>query len=58
MNFWKTDPKIDSNGTVKLTKETRGQNTGLGRTATKGQGKSSEYSIGREGRDLSSYQLR
>ena len=48
MNFWKTDPKIDSNGTVKLTKETRGQNKGLGRTATKDQGKSSEYSIGRE----------
>lgn len=28
MNCWETDPKTDSNGTVKLIKE-RGQNTGL-----------------------------
>ena len=48
MNFWKTDPKIDSESTVKLTKETRGQNTSLGRTVTEDQRESSEYSTGRQ----------
>ena len=47
MNFWKTDPKIDSNCTVKLIKETRGRNTGLGRTVRKDQRKSSGHGIGR-----------
>lgn len=43
MSCWKTDPKTDCTSAVKLTKERRGQNRGVGRTVTTDHRESGEY---------------